>query len=87
MSLIDQSWNDRKCVSFGVKTGQGAKSELFNESLEFMKYAVIKIDDEGYPHIKLTRHRQAVSQKFWTAQAENQNWIAGKNNKRNPVLI
>jgi predicted nucleotidyltransferase len=43
-NLIDQAWNDREGVRFGVKIGQRADVELLNETLEFMKYAVTQIE-------------------------------------------
>ena len=37
---IDQAWNEREGVRFGVKIGQRADLKLLYETLEFMKYAV-----------------------------------------------
>jgi predicted nucleotidyltransferase len=45
VKLIDQAWNERQGVRFGVKIGQHAESSLLYETLEFMKYAVTQIDD------------------------------------------
>jgi predicted nucleotidyltransferase len=47
IELIDQAWNDREGVRFGVKIGQRADKKLLIETLEFMKYAVTQIGDEG----------------------------------------
>jgi len=45
LRLIDQAWNEREGVRFGVKIGQQAESSLLYETLEFMKYAVAQIDN------------------------------------------
>jgi hypothetical protein len=45
VKLIDQAWNEREGVRFGVKIGQQAESSLLYETLEFMKYAVAQIDN------------------------------------------
>ena len=45
VKLIDQAWKEREDVRFGVKIGQQAESSLLYETLEFMKYAVAKIDN------------------------------------------
>jgi predicted nucleotidyltransferase len=47
IKLIDQAWNERKGVRFGVKIGQRAEPKLLYETLEFMKYAVTRVDNEG----------------------------------------
>jgi predicted nucleotidyltransferase len=44
VKIIDQAWNEREGVRFGVKIGQRAELALLNETLEFMKYAVAQID-------------------------------------------
>lgn len=44
VNLIDQAWNDRKGVRFGVKIGQRANAKLLNETLEFMKCALTQIE-------------------------------------------
>lgn len=44
INLIDQAWNERKGVRFGVKIGQPAKSTMLLETLEFIKYAIAQID-------------------------------------------
>lgn len=46
--LIDQAWCDREGVRFGVKIGQRTDEKLLYETLEFVKYAVAQIGDEGY---------------------------------------
>ena len=43
--LIDQAWNERKDVRFGVKIGQRAKSSLLLETSEFIKYAIARADN------------------------------------------
>jgi hypothetical protein len=45
-TLIDQAWNEREGVRFGVKIGQRAESSLLHETLEFIKYAVALIGEE-----------------------------------------
>jgi predicted nucleotidyltransferase len=45
--LIDQAWNDRKGVRFGVKIGQRADKNLLDETLEFMKYALARSSTKG----------------------------------------
>jgi predicted nucleotidyltransferase len=45
--LIDQAWNDREGVRFGVKISQRADEQLLFETLEFVKYAVARADAEG----------------------------------------
>ena len=37
--LIDQAWEERKGVRFGVKAGQRAQAALLSETLEFIQYA------------------------------------------------
>ena len=41
---IDQAWNEREGVRFGIKIGQRAESSLLYETLEFINYAVVQID-------------------------------------------
>jgi len=38
--LIDQAWDERKGVRFGVKIGQRADRILLHETLKFMKYTI-----------------------------------------------
>jgi predicted nucleotidyltransferase len=45
--LIDRAWDDREGVRFGVKIGQRADEQLLEETLEFVQYAVVRVDDEG----------------------------------------
>ena len=45
--LIDRAWDDREGVRFGVKIGQRADEQLLEETLEFVQYAVARVDDEG----------------------------------------
>lgn len=45
IKLIDQAWNEREGVRFGVKIGQRAEASLLYETLEFIKYAVAQIDN------------------------------------------
>jgi predicted nucleotidyltransferase len=42
--IIDQAWNERKGVRFGVKIGQRAELTLLGETLEFIQYALTKMD-------------------------------------------
>ena len=44
IKLIDQAWQDREGVRFGVKIGQQAESSLLHETLEFINYALSQID-------------------------------------------
>ena len=44
IEIIDQAWNEREGVRFGVKIGQRAELTLLYETLEFIKYAVAQID-------------------------------------------
>ena len=44
VKLIDQAWNEREGVRFGVKIGQPAETSLLYETLEFIKYAIAQID-------------------------------------------
>lgn len=46
INLIDQAWDDREGVRFGVKIGQRADAQLLDETLEFMKYVVTQINLE-----------------------------------------
>jgi predicted nucleotidyltransferase len=45
IKIIDQAWNEREGVRFGVKIGQRTESTLLSETLEFIKYAVSQIDN------------------------------------------
>ena len=45
--LIDRAWDDREGVRFGVKIGQRADEQLLEETLEFVQYAVARVDAEG----------------------------------------
>jgi predicted nucleotidyltransferase len=45
VNLIDQAWNEREGVRFGVKIGQRAEASLLYETLEFIKYAIVQIDN------------------------------------------
>ena len=45
IKLIDQAWKERQGVRFGVKIGQKAESPLLDETLEFIEYAIVKIND------------------------------------------
>jgi len=45
VKLIDQAWNEREGVRFGVKIGQRAEAPLLDETLEFIKYAVSQIEN------------------------------------------
>jgi|LGVF01.1.fsa_nt_gb predicted nucleotidyltransferase len=45
VKIIDQAWNEREGVRFGVKIGQRAEPKLLYETLEFMKYTVTQIDN------------------------------------------
>lgn len=45
IKIIDQAWNERDGVRFGVKIGQRAETTLLYETLSFMKYAVTRIDN------------------------------------------
>jgi predicted nucleotidyltransferase len=45
VDIIDQAWNERKGVRFGVKIGQRAKLTLLYETLEFIKFAISQIDN------------------------------------------
>jgi hypothetical protein len=44
VKIIDQAWQEREGVRFGVKIGQRAERTLLYETLEFIKYAVAVID-------------------------------------------
>lgn len=44
VKLIDQAWDEREGVRFGIKIGQRSEVTLLYETLEFMKYAVKQID-------------------------------------------
>jgi hypothetical protein len=43
-SLIDQAWEEREGVRFGVKIGQRAERSLLGETQEFIKYAISQMD-------------------------------------------
>lgn len=45
VNIIDQAWNERAGVRFGVKIGQRAELVLLYETLEFIKYAVAQVDN------------------------------------------
>jgi hypothetical protein len=42
--LIDQAWDERQGVRFGIKIGQRAELTLLYETLDFIRYAVSQID-------------------------------------------
>jgi predicted nucleotidyltransferase len=44
IALIDQAWEEREGVRFGIKIGQQAEPALLSETLEFMKYAAAQMD-------------------------------------------
>jgi hypothetical protein len=44
VKIIDQAWQEREGVRFGVKIGQRAERTLLYETLEFIKYALAVID-------------------------------------------
>ena len=45
VKLIDQAWNEREGVLFGVKIGQRAEASSLYETLEFIKYTIAQIDN------------------------------------------
>jgi predicted nucleotidyltransferase len=45
VKIIDQAWQEREGVRFGVKIGQRAEIKLLYETLEFIKYALTQIDN------------------------------------------
>jgi predicted nucleotidyltransferase len=45
IKIIEQAWNEREGVRFGVKIGQRAEDALLQETLGFMKYAIAQIDN------------------------------------------
>lgn len=45
VQLIDQAWNEREDVRFGVKIGQRAEQTLLYETLEFINYAIAQMDN------------------------------------------
>ena len=47
VKIIDQAWQEREGVRFGVKIGQRAELTLLHETLEFIKYAVALLDTMG----------------------------------------
>lgn len=47
VKIIDEAWNEREGVRFLVKIRQRAEQTVLYETLEFMKYAIAKIDDMG----------------------------------------
>jgi len=44
VKLIDQAWNERDGVRFGVKIGQRAEPALLYQTLDFIEYAISLID-------------------------------------------
>jgi len=44
VKLIEQAWNEREGVRFGVKIGQRVEQSLLYETLEFMKYCIAQIN-------------------------------------------
>lgn len=44
IALIDQAWEERQGVRFGIKIGQRADLALLHETLEFMKFAFAQMD-------------------------------------------
>ena len=47
VKLIDQAWHEREGVRFGAKLGQKAERTLLHETLEFIKYALAQVDNDG----------------------------------------
>src|SRR5688572_18930403 len=45
--IIDQAWKEREGVRFGAKIGQRAEPTLLYETLEFIKYALAQVDNDG----------------------------------------
>ena len=45
IEIIDQAWNEREGVRFGIKIGQRAESSLLGETLDFIEYAISQIDN------------------------------------------
>jgi len=45
--IIDQAWHEREGVRFGAKIGQKAELTLLHETLEFIKYALAQVDNDG----------------------------------------
>ena len=45
--IIDQAWKEREGVRFGAKIGQKADLTLLYETLEFIKYALAQVDNDG----------------------------------------
>lgn len=45
VKLIDQAWDERQGVRFGIKIGQRAEQALLYETAAFMKYAVSQMDN------------------------------------------
>ena len=45
IKIIEQAWNEREGVRFGVKIGQRAEATLLDETIAFMKYAIAQIDN------------------------------------------
>jgi predicted nucleotidyltransferase len=43
--LLEQAWQEREGVRFGVKIGQRADPALLHETLDFIKYAISRMDD------------------------------------------
>ena len=46
VEIIDQAWNERKGVRFGIKIGQRAEQKLLYETLDFMQYVATQMDNE-----------------------------------------
>lgn len=44
VKLIDQAWDERQGVRFGIKIGQRAELALLYETMEFIKYAFSQVD-------------------------------------------
>ncbi|HZJ24295.1 MAG TPA: aminoglycoside adenylyltransferase domain-containing protein, partial [Anaerolineales bacterium] len=45
--IIDQAWKEREGVRFGAKIGQKAELTLLHETLEFIKYTLAQVDNDG----------------------------------------
>lgn len=45
IELIDQAWVEREGVRFGIKVEQRAETARLDETLDFMQYAVARMDD------------------------------------------
>jgi predicted nucleotidyltransferase len=44
VKFIDQAWDERQGVRFGIKIGQRAELSLLNETTDFIKHAVSQMD-------------------------------------------